>query len=108
MANTQEKIVIAKKELKMMKKKGIMTDSEKVVDLENKIRLTEDKCKELLREIKQLKRLQHDQGNELVELDITQDYPEKIRSLMEEIKYSRDKNIELMAKLENEEKQAKR
>ena len=91
-----------------MKKKGIMTDSEKVVDLENKIRLTEDKCKELLREIKQLKRLQHDQGNELVELDITQDYPEKIRSLMEEIKYSRDKNIELMTKLENEEKQAKR
>jgi hypothetical protein len=42
-----------------------------------------------------LKKLQHDQGNELVGLDIKEDYPEKIRGLLEEAKWAKDKQFEL-------------
>jgi hypothetical protein len=43
-----------------------------------------------------------------VQLNIGEDYPEKIKSLMEELKYAKDKALELDAKLESEEKQIKR
>jgi len=45
-----------------------MTESERIVDLEQKIIGTECKIKDLLKEIKQLNKMQHDHGNELVEL----------------------------------------
>ena len=45
-----------------------MTESERVVDLEQKIIGIELKNKDLNKEIKQLKKMQHDQGNELVGL----------------------------------------
>lgn len=38
-----------------------------------------------------LKKLEHDKGNELVELDIKEEYPGKIRSLLEELKWAKDK-----------------
>ncbi len=43
-----------------------------------------------------------------MQLNIGEDYPEKIKSLMEELKYAKDKALELDAKLESEEKQIKR
>lgn len=43
-----------------------------------------------------------------MQLNIGEDYPEKIKSLMEELKYAKDKTLELDAKLESEEKQIKR
>ena len=85
-----------------------MSESEKIVDIESKIIAAELKIKELIKEIKHLKRLQHDQGNELVGLDFSEEYPEKIKSIMEEVKWARERRIELEAKIENEEKQAKR
>jgi hypothetical protein len=85
-----------------------MTESERVVELEQKIASTEAKNKDLSREIKQLQKMQHDQGNELVELQNTNEYPEKIRSLMEEVRWAKDRNQELQEKLQNEEKQVKR
>jgi len=51
-----------------------------------------------------LKKLQHDKGNELVELDISEGYPEKIRSLLEEVRWAKDKHLELTEKLETEER----
>lgn len=74
-----------------------MTESEKVVDLESKIVGTELKIKEVQKEIKNLKKLQHDQGIELVEMDGSGegDYPNKIKSLMEEVRWAKDKNQEL-------------
>lgn len=66
------------------------------------------KNKDLTKEIKQLKKMQHDQGNELVGLQNTDEYPEKIRSLMEEVRWAKDKHIELTDKCQNEEKLVKR
>ena len=47
--------------------------------VDRKIAKTEANSKELQREIRMLKKLSHDKGNELVDLDIRDEYPEKIR-----------------------------
>lgn len=103
-----EKIQQSKKELDQMKKKAQMTESERIVDLEQKIIGTELKIKDLIKEIKQLNKMQHDHGNQLLELNNTEEYPEKIRSLMEEVRWNRDKQLELKEKIYSEEKNVKR
>ena len=86
-----------------------MTESEKVVELEQKIVGVEMKTKDVIKEIKNLKKIQHDQGNELVGLDASDgEYPEKIKQLMEEVRWNKDKNIELEEKLNVEERNVKR
>jgi chemotaxis regulatin CheY-phosphate phosphatase CheZ len=107
-ANTTEKIQQSKKELDQLRKRAQMTESERIVDLEQKIIGTELKIKDLIKEIKQLTRMQHDQGNELVELTNTGEYPDKIRGLMEEVRWHRDRQLELKERTQNEDKQVKR
>lgn len=51
-----------------------------------------------------LKKLQHDKSVELIEMDIKEEYPEKIRSLMEEVRWNKDKQMDLEQKIEMEEK----
>jgi hypothetical protein len=65
--------------LKLSLNKNGKSEADKVQDLEKKIRFVETKNKDLSKEIKQLKKLQHDNGNELMELDDPDSYPEKIR-----------------------------
>jgi hypothetical protein len=72
-----------------------MSEGERLIALERKIANTDYKSKELQKEIKMLKRLAHDKGNELVDLDISKEYPEKIRSLLEEIRWSKEKQNDL-------------
>ena len=92
-----------------MLKRSKMTESEKVVELEQKVVGVEMKIKEVTKEIKNLKRIQHDQGNELVGLDSTEgEYPDKIKQLMEEVRWNKDKNLELEDKISVEEKNVKR
>ena len=55
--STQEKIQLAKKDLNSMLKRSKMTESEKVVELEQKIVGVEMKIKEVTKEIKNLKRI---------------------------------------------------
>jgi hypothetical protein len=55
-----------------------------------------------------LKKLQHDKSQELVDLDIKEDFPDKIRSLLEEVRWAKDKNLDLTDKVETEEKQMRR
>ena len=56
-----------------------MTEGDRIQQLDRKIAKTEANSKELQREIRMLKKLSHDKGNELVDLDIRDEYPEKIR-----------------------------
>ena len=107
-ANTQEKITQSQLELRRLQRKTQMSEGEKIQNLDRKISNTDYKCRELQREIKILKKLQHDQGNELVGLDIKEDYPEKIRGLLEEAKWAKDKQSELQDKLDAEERHLKR
>jgi hypothetical protein len=44
----------------------------------------------------------------LVVLDIKEEYPERIRSLLEEVRFGKEREMELQGKLEAEEKQVKR
>jgi hypothetical protein len=55
-----------------------------------------------------LKKLQYDKSQELVDLDIKEDFPDKIRSLLEEVRWAKDKNLDLTEKVETEEKQMRR
>ena len=55
-----------------------------------------------------LKKLQHDKSQELVDLDFKEDFPDKIRSLLEEVRWAKDKILDLTEKVETEEKQMRR
>ena len=44
----------------------------------------------------------------MVDLDFKEDFPDKIRSLLEEVRWAKDKNVDLTDKLETEEKQMRR
>ena len=50
-----------------------------------------------------LKRQQHLQGSALVKLENTDAYPAKIKQLMEELRFEREKQNDLTAKLQNEQ-----
>ena len=107
-AHTTEKIGQAQFELKKLTKKSTQSEADKLQAMERKITNTEFKSKELLKEIKMLKKLQHDKSVELIEMDIKEEYPEKVRSLMEEVRWNKDKQIDLEQKIELEERQVKR
>ena len=55
------------------------------------------------KEIKLLKRLQIHQGNRLVDLNSDQQFPEKIKQLMEEKKFNEEKIKDLINKEKQEE-----
>jgi septal ring factor EnvC (AmiA/AmiB activator) len=103
-AHTTEKIGQAQFELKKLTKKSTQSEADRLQTLERKIANTEFKSKELLKEIKMLKKLQHDKSVELIEMDIKEEYPEKVRSLMEEVRWNKDKQIDLEYKIELEER----
>jgi septal ring factor EnvC (AmiA/AmiB activator) len=103
-AHTTEKIGQAQFELKKLSKKSTQSEADRLQTLERKIANTEFKSKELLKEIKMLKKLQHDKSVELIEMDIKEEYPEKVRSLMEEVRWNKDKQIDLEYKIELEER----
>ena len=92
---TLEKIGQAQVELKSQQKKANMNEADRMQNVERKIQNTEFKTKDVQKEIKMLKKLQHDKAQELVDLDYKDDYPEKIRSLLEEVRWAKDKQIDL-------------
>lgn len=92
--NAQEKINIALKELKVINRKGGKTEGDRLVDLDKKIKMANDKGADLKREIKHLKKVQIDQGNELVGLEVSDEHQEKIKSLIEEIRWAKEKQLE--------------
>ena len=49
-----------------------------------------------------LKRQQKEQGNELVKLDDENSYPAKIKQLMEDVRFAKEKQLDLKEKLNNE------
>lgn len=90
------------RELKRLQKKLEFDEVGKTQDLIQKIKDADDETKDLMKEIKLLKRLQHHQGNRLVDMEDHQTFPHKIQGLLEEKKFHLDKNRELMIKVEKE------
>jgi len=103
-----DKIEVSKKELRKAQGPSKKSENERLIQCEKKIRGYEEQSKELIKEIKQLKKLQNEHGNELVGLDISEQYPEKIKQLMEEIRFARDQSEHHKQKIQSEELQAKK
>ena len=68
----------------------------------------EDKNVELKQEIKLLKRLQYHQGNRLLDIEGSEQYPVKIKQLMEERKFAQEKLTDTKNKIKIETAQLKR
>ena len=100
--NANDRLKTAKKELKSLKKKSQLTQGDKLVTLQEKIMKTTEQNKELERELRLLKRQQKLQGNELVKLQNTDDYPTKIRQLMEDVRFAREKQMDQSERIGNE------
>ena len=74
-----------------MKKKSKMTESDRLMALKDKIAYTTEQNAELVKELKMLKRQQQLQGSELVKLQNTEAYPIKLKQMMEELRFEREK-----------------
>ena len=97
--NTKDRLSTAKKELNSLQKRSAMTEADKIIALEEKIRATLDHNKELSKEVKLLKKQQKHQGNTLVNMEDPNSYPTKIKNLMEETRIAKEKSIELKGKI---------
>lgn len=66
----------------------------RLTELEDKLKETEKRNKELQREINSMTRIQMDQGKALEKITNENDYPMKIKNLVEELRYTREKLLE--------------
>lgn len=64
--NANDKLAVAATELNSLKKKARMTETDRILELEQKIRTTVESNKDLEKEIKFLKKQQRSQGKELI------------------------------------------
>ena len=67
----------------------------KVVELEDLVKRNEKRKKELLKEIKQLEKINHDQGNELTKLETGQEHTQILTQLTEKLRMWKDKEHKL-------------
>lgn len=102
-SNCNDKLKTAKQELKSVKKKSKMTEGERLIALQEKITFTNEQNKEYEKELRMLKRQQNMQGDELQKLDNSEQYPVKLRQLMEEVRFAKDKQMNLSEKFGNEQ-----
>ncbi len=89
-----------------MKKQGVKTEGERIAELEEKIKLQLELNTELTKEFRSLKQQQKSNANELVVMNKEDNYPVKIRQILEEIRVSRELNSMLKSKLSIVQKQA--
>ena len=102
-SNANDKLKTARIELKSMKKKSKMTEADKLIAMQEKIAYTIEQNKELEKELRLLKRQQHLQGSELHRLENTETYQQKVKQLMEELRFAREKQMDQSEKLGTEQ-----
>jgi len=71
-----------------------MTEADKLIAMQEKIAYTIEQNKELEKELRLLKRQQHLQGSELHRLENTDTYQQKVKQLMEELRFAREKQMD--------------
>ena len=86
--------------LKRMQKRLEVDETKEIKIMSEEIEQRQEEIKQVTKEVKLLKRLQHHQGNRLVDLENPNTFPEKIKHLVEERKFQTDKNQDLLKKLE--------
>ncbi|TNV85371.1 hypothetical protein FGO68_gene10437 [Halteria grandinella] len=80
---------------------------DKLMKYENALKEAEKRNNELIREIKALQRIQNEQGKQLEKMTTENDYVNKIKTLMDELRIAREKVKELEAKQKKDEKTLK-
>jgi chromosome segregation ATPase len=80
---------------------------DKLMKYENALKEAEKRNQELIREIKALQRIQNEQGKALEKITVENDYVNKIKSLMDELRIAKEKVKELENKQKKDEKTVK-
>ena len=77
------------------------------VELEDRLKESDNLIAALKKEIRSLQRIQNDQGKALHRVIAENEYPQKINSLIEELRVTREKNLALEERIKREEKSSK-
>ena len=83
-------------------------EAEQMKVLRDKINEFEKLNKNLVKEIKLLKRLEHHQGNKLVDISDPDQLPSKLKQLSEQKNYAIERLVDLKAKYEFEKQEAEK
>ena len=79
-----------------------MSEGDRLVTIGDKIVYTQESNKDLEKELRLLKRQQNLQGSELVRLENSETYPVKLKQLMEEVRFARERQMDQTEKLATE------
>ncbi|CDW76996.1 UNKNOWN [Stylonychia lemnae] len=92
MMNQEQQILNLKKEVQSLRQR-LDTDSgiEKQMKLESNLKEAEKRNQELMREIKALQKIQNEQGKALDKITNSNDYINKIKNLMDELKLTKER-----------------
>ena len=77
---------------------------DKLKQLEAKLLLSENKNLQLVKDLKSVNRLKSEQGKALERLSDKDDYPNRIKSLYDDLRVAKDLNRQLERKLRMQEK----
>ncbi|CDW89336.1 UNKNOWN [Stylonychia lemnae] len=92
-------------EIKGYKNKGYLPSGyDKILDLQAKLNNAEQKNTDLIKELKSMHKIQVEQGRALEKITDENDYPLRIKALVEEMRYSKERIRGLELKLRNEER----
>jgi len=95
-------------ELQSYQKKGYLPSGyDKINDLHAKLKETELRNQQLVTELKHMHKIQHEQGKALEKITDENDYPSRIKTMVEELRCSKERNRALEQKLRVEEKSNK-
>eukprot|EP00347_Sterkiella_histriomuscorum_P007411 403349026 len=87
------------------KNKGYLPNGyDKIMELQSKLKETETKNQELSKELKSMHKIQVEQGRALEKITDENDYPIRIKAMVEELRYTKERSKILEQKLRNEEK----
>lgn len=100
--NAEVNLKNAKRDLESVTKRNNVSETDKLLDLQDQVFLLVEENKQLKMELARLKRQQKEQAFKLKQYGDTDLYPKKISKLMEEVRVAKERNFELSGKLGNE------
>lgn len=106
--NIKSNILNAQRELFSLKKKMGGNEIEQQKFLKERIEETQRANKELVQEIKLLKRLEHHQGQRLLDISNPEQFPEKLKQLSEQKNWAVERILNLRQKEEQEKAELER
>ena len=92
-------------ELWTYKNKGYLPSGyDKIMELQAQLKDAEQRNSELTKELKSMHKIQVEQGRALEKITDENDYPVRIKAMVEELRYTKERNKTLEQKFRNEER----